>query len=1046
VRPARIFAVFRVIVTNTVRLETRSAAYLTVALCVLFFGLLPVVRSQNAAPSQTAQTQDKPQAPAPPAILASSQTTNPIFSAPMTFAAGNQPYLMVVGDFNGDGKPDLAVTNFCVVYEGSSCSSGEVTVFLGNGDGTFQGAQTYPSGGINATSVEVGDFNRDGKLDLAVVNECPSSGCGSGVVGVVSVLLGNGDGTFQPAVPYPSGGTDSDSVAVGDFNGDGKLDLVVANECAIGRSCPNGSVSVLLGNGDGTFEPAVTYLTGGPFTDSVAVGDFNGDGKLDLVVANDCNSFVNCNYGTVSLLLGNGDGTFLAATTFESLGLHALSVAAGDFNGDGKLDLVVENECPNFRTCNSSNSSLTVLLGNGEGSFETATTYPTGGQAGSSMVVGDFNGDGKADLAVADQSGASVLLGNGDGTFQAVTSYASAGIGIFSLAIGDLNGDGKPDLVAAGDCNTSTCENVGTVSVFLNIAAGFRYATTTAISSPTNPSQFGQPVTFTATVAGVFNAGPLTGPVTFFDGATVLGSAPVNNGQAIFVTSSLSLGTHSITAGYGGDTNYLPSTSPVLTETINAAAATTTTTLSSSLNPSTYGQSVTLTAAVSSSTSGTPTGSVTFTDGASTLGTASLSGGTATFTTSTLIAGSHSVIASYSGDPNFGVSTSQTLAQIVNQATSTVALASSLNPAYYGQSITFTATITPQYGGVATGTVTFEDGSTAIGSGTVNGNLAMFTTTTLPVAASLITAVYSGDGDVVGSTSPTLKQIVHSDPTTTIVTSSSNPITVGQTVTFTAMVSSSFGVPPNGGVVTFRNGTATLGTGTLSGGSATFSTSSLAAGSASINASYAGDATFLPSTSATLTETVNKYATNSSVASSMNPSSFGQSVTFTATVSTTSGGTPTGTLTFKNGNATLGTQTLSAGTASLTTSGLAVGADSITVVYSGDATNAASTSPSLSQVVSKAATSTTPTSSQNPSTAGQSVTFTATVTVTTAGTATGSVTFKSGTRALGSAALAGGIATISTTTLATGSDTITATYNGSANFTGSSGTLTQVVN
>jgi hypothetical protein len=249
---------------------------------------------------------------------------------------------------------------------------------------SFSPPVSYPV--VNPQSVAVGDFNGDGKQDL-VVTDAATNG--------VSVLLGNGDGSFQAAQGFAAGYS-PDFVAVADVNGDGKPDLVVADAGGYGHS---GGVSVLLGNGDGTFQAPRTFGAGlHPI--SVAVADFNGDGKPDLAVAN--------LGGGVSVLLGNGDGTFQAAQNFAA-GSAPESVAVGDFNGDGKSDLVVAN---------NSSSNVSVLLGNGDGTFQAAQSFTTG-SGPFSVAVGDFNGDGKLDLAVTNVgAGVSVLLGNGDGTFQ----------------------------------------------------------------------------------------------------------------------------------------------------------------------------------------------------------------------------------------------------------------------------------------------------------------------------------------------------------------------------------------------------------------------------------------------------------------------------------------------------------------------------------------------------------------------------------------------------------------------------------------------------
>jgi hypothetical protein len=283
--------------------------------------------------------------------------------------------------------------------------------------------------------VAIGDLNGDGKPDLAVAN------AGSNTV---SVLLGNGDGTFGAKTDYTTGSFPA-SVAIGDLNGDGKPDLAVA-------SFYSNAVSVLLGNGDGTFGARRDYSTGvEPF--SVRIGDLNGDGKPDLAVANS-------NSSTVSVLLGSGDGTFGAKSDYAT-GSGPFSVAIGDLNGDGKLDLATANI----------SYTVSVLLGNGDGSFGANTDYATGFYP-YSVAIGDLNGDGKPDLATANSKSntVSVLLGNGDGTFGAKSDYGT-GSGPNYVAIGDLNGDGKPDLAVA---NLSS----NTVSVLLNTGGG--------IPTPTN--------------------------------------------------------------------------------------------------------------------------------------------------------------------------------------------------------------------------------------------------------------------------------------------------------------------------------------------------------------------------------------------------------------------------------------------------------------------------------------------------------------------------------------------------------------------------------
>jgi Bacterial Ig-like domain (group 3)/PQQ-like domain len=370
-------------------------------------------------------------------------------------------------------------------------------------------------------------------------------------------------------------------------------------------------------------------------------------------------------------------------------------------------------------------------------------------------------------------------------------------------------------------------------------------------------------------------------------------------------------------------------------------------TIASSMNPITYGQSVTLTAGVTSTQSGTPTGSITFADNNQPLAAVGLSSGQALYTTSNLSAGIHALSAEYSGDANFGPSTLTVLAQTVRQATSSTAPTSSQNPSFVGQAVQFTANLVGQHGGTATGTVTFKHGTTILAAVPVVGNSATYSETLTTPGNYGVVAVYSGDVNLKTS-SGALSQVVQQYPTSVQLTSTPNPSVYSQTVTVTATVTSA---NPAGakGTLTFRNGAAVIGTASIVGGSAILKTTKLPTGSNLLTASYGGDTADAKSTSSSETQVVNQVTTNLQLKSSTTTN--GSGIRLTATL-TTNGSIPTGQpVTFASNGTSLGTANLnSVGVASLITTSLPSGLNTITATYAGNA-NYSSASASIDQEI-----------------------------------------------------------------------------------------------
>jgi Bacterial Ig-like domain (group 3)/FG-GAP-like repeat/FG-GAP repeat len=475
----------------------------------------------------------------------------------------------------------------------------------------------------------------------------------------------NASALFKPALTNLSGGVDAFSVAVADVNGDGKLDVVVSNAFACDTGCTNGSVGILLGNGDGTFQAARTYDSGGSGAGGIAVADVNGDGKPDVVVTNVCAGGPYCefsNTGSVAVLLGNGDGTFNPARVFSTGNQISRYLALGDFNADGKLDVAVADGCGGC-----GNRNIVIMLGRGDGTFQSPQTYDLPNEP-QGITVGDIKGDGRLDIVVGlEQNGTSaVLFGNGDGTFSAPETLYPAGA---YPVLADINGDGMPDLVVATPCSNPYCTKGG-VGVLLGNGDG-------TFQALQNYNSGGSGADF-VTVGDLNRDGKLDVFVANYSGkvGTLLGAgdgilSPVQlSNPGVGGPFSMAIGDVNgdgkpdlVVAIYFLNNDSSTGGVGVL---LNNTFWTTTTALTSNPNPSVQGERVTLTATVTTEGSIAPTGKVVFKNGSTSIGNATLIGGVATLAKTNLPIGTLSLTAKYQGDINSAKSTSPVLIQVVN--------------------------------------------------------------------------------------------------------------------------------------------------------------------------------------------------------------------------------------------------------------------------------------------------------------------------------------------------------------------------------------------
>ncbi len=798
--------------TSTVLSSSGSAGSYTLAAQVASSGNL------TASPTGTVNFTDSSNAgyslgSAPLGAGVSAQT----FPITTSNFATTTPRRSAAGDFNGDGIPDIIV---------ASQSDNDVTVLLGHANGTFTAAPGSPyATGLDTVAVASGDFNNDGKLDIVAVNHDSQT---------VSILLGNGNGTFQSAVNV-TGLYNISAIAVADFNRDGKLDVVVTTQGGNG-------VYVLFGNGDGTLTYSNYYATGsGPY--SVVAQDLNGDGYPDLVVGNG-------GANSVAVLLGSSSGTFTAAPGSPfTTGPYASAIALVDLNGDGRPDLVAGND---------NVSSISVLAGKGDGTFAAYTSWASA--SGSKQIaVGDFNSDGKQDVALCfnNSSIGQIFFGNGDETLQSPLTIALGGSGCGGIVAADFNGDGLPDIEVTGQGNhkstilLNTFAQTATASVTAisipgsgthNITAAYvgdatdsastsaavpltatRSATSLSLSAaPASPAAYGQQLLLTASLSpNLVGAETSNGEtISFLNNGLSVGTGTLASGFASLIIPTLPAGTNSLTAVYPTDANFLSSTSAATSFTVVKATPVLTWAAQA---PISYGTA--LSAAQLNASSGSVAGLFTYTPPAGTI----LSPGSSQVL---------SVLFTPSDSADYKFATASTTLS-VTQATPSILLSSSATPAAYGSTITLAASIL----GGGSGTVTFFDGGTSIGTAPVIGNLATLATASLAVGTHSLTASWPGNANYTAGHSTALTQVISRTPATITEFSTLNPSGYGDSIMISIALTGP-GAPPTGTVVLTYDAI-TVGTATLNAsGSAAIPAPLLTAGTHTFVATYLGDSNY----------------------------------------------------------------------------------------------------------------------------------------------------------------------------------------------------------
>src|SRR2546426_459115 len=939
----------------------------------------------------------------PPTILGigalSSGTAT--YSTPSLSSGSHSIVAKYLGDTNNAASTSIAITQY-VNQHTNLCQSPPTT-----GDWVIESECTLgtsTAAQVNVIVPEDVSFTIDSGVTLTINSGLSISNSGTIIIKNSGAIKSGGNITNNSGGSIANSGVISNSGTIN--NNYGSLITI-----KIGASIANSGVISNSGTINTNYGGTITNNSGGTITNSATINNsgaiFNSGGTIT-------------NSGTIS-----------SGGTITNLGTISNS---GTISGTGTL-----------------NSALSSITNTGTITLKPVPPTITSPTAGSIVMP-------HVTIAGTAQAGSTVNLSDIHGVSDTTTADATTGVWSFTETLAS-----GADTISVTDTGFGATSSASTVSITVQSAA-----TTILISSSANPSIFGYSITFTATV----NSTATTGTVTFYNGTQTLSTGTLSGGTATYSTSAFAPGSYSITASYSGDTNYLPSTSGAITQTVNAPA-TATITLVSSVNPSTLGQQVTFTATVNSATA---TGTVTFYNGTQILGTGTLSGGTATYSTSAFAPGSYSITASYSGDTNYLASTSDAITQNVNQSTNSCQSPPSTGNWIIGSSCTLATSTTPQVNVIVSAGITFT-----INSGqtlTINSGISISNSGTIKS-----TGTISNLGTL--NNYGTIKN--------TGILSNSGTITSSGTISNTGTISNSgilnnSGYIGNGGTITNNSGGTITNSGTISSYGTINNSGTITNTSKGKIINYSGGK-INNNSGGTITKNSSGTITNSATITNSGTINSGGAITNSGTIKnsgTISGTgtissalsliTNTGIITLKpvaptitsptagstvishvsiSGTAPAGsTVNLSDihGVSNTTTAGATTGAWSFTeTLASGagtisvtDTSFGATSSASTVSITVQATTGVTLISSANPSVFGDSVTFTATV---NSATATGTVTFYNGTQILGTGTLSGGTATYSTSAFAPGSYSITASYSGDTNYLPStSGAITQTVN